>query len=160
MRGKPRRTLTHPPPREPPANSHYGGGGDFASCPRERPRPPNKEVKQGKSEGSVGTTDQGKGKGNAEGMIGQGGRGKTQGGERPMGTTACGGRGSKGRAVNGDRPIGAARCRREQYTRGDMPTPPPPTMVILRSALPQFVFAVLSLFFFSISHISQSALFK
>ena len=34
--------------------------------------------------------------------------------------------GSKGMAANGDRPIGAARCRREQYTEGDMPTPPPP----------------------------------
>ena len=44
----------------------------------------------------------------------------------PLCTTAHGGRGSKGRAVNGDRPIGAARCRREQYTKGVMPTPPPP----------------------------------
>ena len=45
-----------------------------------------------------------------------------------MGTAARGGRGSKGRAANDDRPIGAARCRREQYTQGDMPNrhPPPP----------------------------------
>ena len=43
-----------------------------------------------------------------------------------MGTTAYGGRGSNGRAANGDRPMGAAGCRRERYTKGDMPTPPPP----------------------------------
>ena len=98
----------------------------------------HREVKQGKSGGSVGTTDQrkgkgrsgerpmnttayggkgqGEGKGSREGRIGQGGRGRTQGGKRPMGTTTCGGKWSKGRAANGDRPIGAARCRREQYT--------------------------------------------
>ena len=68
-----------------------------------------KEVKQGKSGGSVGATDQG--------------NGKERSGERPMGTTAYGGKGSKGRAANGDRPIGAAGCRRVQYT---MPPPPPP----------------------------------
>ena len=34
--------------------------------------------------------------------------------------------GSKGRAANGDRPIGVARCRQEQHTKGDMPTPLPP----------------------------------
>ena len=85
----------------------------------------HRAVKQGKSGGSVGTTDQGKGKGSREGKTGQGGGGRTRGGERPGGTTAYGGKGSKGRAANGDRPIGAARCRREQYTEGDMPTPPP-----------------------------------
>ena len=41
-----------------------------------------------------------------------------------MGTTAHGGRGSEGRAANGDRPVGAARCRREQHTKGVMPSPP------------------------------------
>ena len=53
---------------------------------------------------------------------------RTQGGERPLGTTACGGKGSKGRAANDDRPIGAASCRREQHTT---PTcqPPPPRMI-------------------------------
>ena len=56
-----------------------------------------REVKQGKSGGSIGTTDQGDGKGRSV--------------ERPMGTTAYGGKGSKGRAANGDRPVGAASCR-------------------------------------------------
>ena len=74
----------------------------------------HREVKQGKSGGSVGTTNQGKGKGSGEGKIEQGGRGRTQGCERPMGTTAHG-KGSKGRAADGDRPIGAASCRREQH---------------------------------------------
>ena len=50
-------------------------------------------AKQGKSRGSVGTTDQGKGKRSREGKIGQGGRGRTQGGERLMGATAYGGKG-------------------------------------------------------------------
>ena len=58
--------------------------------------------------------------------VGQGGRGRSKGGERPMGTTADGGKGSKGRAANGDQPVGAAGCRREQHTKGVMPTPPPP----------------------------------
>ena len=75
---------------------------------------------------TVGTTSQGRGKGSGEGKMGPGGRGRTLGGERPMGTTADGGRGSKGRAANGDRPIGAAGCRREQHTKGNMPTPRPP----------------------------------
>ena len=97
-----------------------------------------REVKQGKSGGSVGTTDQGngkgrngvrpmgtaayggkgqgKGKGRGEGRLGQGGRGRSKGGEKLMGTTAYGGKGSKGRAANGDRPVGAASCRREQHT--------------------------------------------
>ena len=69
----------------------------------------HRAVKQGKSGGSVGTTDQGKGKGSREGKIGQGGRGRTQGGNRLMGITADRGKGSKGRAANGNRPIGAAR---------------------------------------------------
>ena len=69
------------------------------------------EVKQGKSGGSIGTTDQGngkgrsgerrmgttayggkgqgKGKGGREGRLGQGGRGRSQGGERPMGMASC-----------------------------------------------------------------------
>ena len=72
---------------------------------------------------------QGKGKGNREGGLGQGGPGRSKGGERPMGTTADGGKGSEGRAANGDRPVGAARCRREQHTKGDMPTPPPPPVL-------------------------------
>ena len=102
-------------------------------------------VKQGKSGGSVGTTDQGKGKGRSgerpmgttacggkgqgkgkgsrEGRIGQGGRGRIQGGEKPMGTTAYGGKGSKGRAANGDQPVGAASCKREQYTKATCPHP-------------------------------------
>ena len=85
-------------------------------------------VKQGKSGGSIDTTDQrkgkgrsgerlmgttayggkgqGKGKGGKEGRIGQGGRGRTQGGERPMGTTAYGGKGSMGSTANGDTPQG------------------------------------------------------
>ena len=105
-----------------------------------------REVKQGKSGGSVGTTDQGNGKGRSgvkpmgttayggkgqgkgegsrEGRLGQGGRGRSQGGQRPMGTTAYGGIGSKGRAANGDRPVGAARCRRELHTRATCQNPP------------------------------------
>ena len=77
-----------------------------------------REVKQGKSGGSVGTTDQGKGKGRSvvrpmgtvayrgkgqgkgkgrgEGRLGQGGRGRSKGGEKLMGTTAYGEKGSKG----------------------------------------------------------------
>ena len=43
-----------------------------------------------------------------------------------MGTAADGGKGSKGRAANGNRPIAAPSYRREQHTKGDMPTPPPP----------------------------------
>ena len=105
-----------------------------------------REVKQGKSGGSVGTTDQGKGKGRsvvrpmgttaygwkgqgkgkgrAEGRLGQGGRGRSKGGEKPMGTTAYGGKGSKGRAANGDRPVGAASCRREHHTMASCQNPP------------------------------------
>ena len=106
-----------------------------------------REVKQGKSGGSVGTTDQGngngrsverpigttayggkgkgKGKGSGEERLGQGGRGRSQGGERLMGTTAYGGKGSKGRAANGDRPVGAANCGREQHTKASCHPPPP-----------------------------------
>ena len=106
------------------------------------------EVKQGKSGGSVGTTDQGKGKGRSvvrpmgtaayggkgqgkgkgrgEGRLGQGGRGRSKGGENPMGTTAYGGKGSKGRAANGDRPVGAASCRRDHHTMASCNPPPPP----------------------------------
>ena len=105
-----------------------------------------REVKQGKSGGSVGTTDQGngkgrsgvrpmgtaayggkgqgKGKGRGEGQLGQGGRGRSQGGEKPMGTTAYGGKGSKGWAANGDRPVGAASCRRDHHTMALCQTPP------------------------------------
>ena len=107
-----------------------------------------REVKQGKSGGSVGTTDQGKGKGRSvvrpmgtaayggkgqgkgkgrgEGRLGQGGRGRSKGGEKPMGTTAYGGKGSKGRAANGDQPIGAASCRRDHHTMASCQHPPPP----------------------------------
>ena len=107
-----------------------------------------REVKHGKSGGSVGTTDQGKGKGRSgvrpmgtvayrgkgqgkgkgrgKGRLGQGGRGRSKGGEKLMGTTADGGKGSKGRAANGDRPVGAASCRRDHLTHGVMPKPPPP----------------------------------
>ena len=106
-----------------------------------------REVKQGKSGGSVGTTDQGKGKGRSvvrpmgtvayggkgqgkgkgrgEGRLGQGGRGRSKGGEKLMGTTAYGGKGSKGRAVNGDRPVGAASCRRDHHTMASCQNPPP-----------------------------------
>ena len=48
-----------------------------------------------------------------------------------MGTAADGGRGSEGRAAKGNRPIGAAGCRREQYTKGDMPKPPTPCGTLL-----------------------------
>ena len=85
----------------------------------------HRAVKQGKSGASVGTTSQGKGKGSREGKIGQGGRGRTPGGERPMGTTACGGKGSKGRAVSGDRPIGAASCRPKHTIASCQPPPTP-----------------------------------
>ena len=107
-----------------------------------------REVKQGKSGGSVGTTDQGKGKGRSvvrpmgtvayrgkgqgkgkgrgEGRLGQGGRGRSKGGEKLMGTTAYGGKGSKGRAANGDRPVGAASCRRDHHTMASCQNPPPP----------------------------------
>ena len=106
------------------------------------------EVKQGKSGGSVGTNDQGKGKGRSvvrpmgttayggkgqgkgkgrgEGRLGQGGRGRSKGGEKPMGTTAYGGKGSKGRAANGDRPVGAASCRRDHHTMASCQSPPAP----------------------------------
>ena len=106
-----------------------------------------REVKQGKSGGSVGTTDQGKGKGRSvvrpmgtaayggkgqgkgkgrgEGRLGQGGRGSSKGGEKPMGTTAYGGKGSVGRAANGDRPVGAASCRRDHHTMASCQNPPP-----------------------------------
>ena len=105
-----------------------------------------KEVKQGKSGGSVGTTDQGngkgrsgerpmgtaayggkgqgKGKGRGEGPLGQGGRGRSQCGEKPMGTTAYGEKGSKGRAANGDRPVGAASYRRDHHTMASCQPPP------------------------------------
>ena len=105
-----------------------------------------REVKQGKSGGSVGTTDQGngkgrsavrpmgtvayrgkgqgKGKGRGEGRLGQGGRGRSKGGEKPKGTTAYGGKGSKGRAANGDRPVGAASCRRDHHTMASCQNPP------------------------------------
>ena len=104
-----------------------------------------REVKQGKSGGSVGTTDQGIGKGrsgetpmgttayggkgqgkgnkNREGRLVQGGRGRTQGGERPMATTAFGRKGSKGRVVKRDRPVGAGSCRREQHTMASCQNP-------------------------------------
>ena len=106
-----------------------------------------REVKQGKSGGSVGTTDQGKGKGRSvvrpmgtvayrgkgqgkgkgrgEGRLGQGGRGRSKGGEKPMGTTAYGGKGSKGRAANGDRPVGAASCRPDHHTMASCQNPHP-----------------------------------
>ena len=106
-----------------------------------------REVKQGKSGGSVGTTDQGKGKvrsvvrpmgttayggkgqgkgnGREEGRLGQGGRGRSKGGEKPMVTTAYGGKGSKGRAANGDRPVGAASCRQDHHTMASCQNPPP-----------------------------------
>ena len=104
-----------------------------------------REVKKGKSGGSVGTTDQGKGKGRSdvrpmgtaayggkgqgkgkgrgEGSLGQRGRGRSKGGEKPMGTTAYGGKGSKGRAANGDRPVGAASCRQDHQTMASCQTP-------------------------------------
>ena len=104
-----------------------------------------REVKQGKSGGSVGTTDQGKGKGRSvvrpmgtvayggkgqgkgkgrgEGRLGQGGRGRSKGGEKLMGTTAYGGKGSKGRAANGDRPVGAASCRRDHHIMASCQNP-------------------------------------
>ena len=67
---------------------------------------------------------QGKGKGRGEGRLGQGGRGRSKGGEKPMGTTAYGGKGSKGRAANGDRPVGAASCRRDHHTMASCQNPP------------------------------------
>ena len=104
-----------------------------------------REVKKGKSRGSVGATNQGKGKGRSvvrpmgttahggkgqgkgrgrgEGRLGQGGRGRSKGGEKPMGTTAYGGKGSKGRAANGDRPVGAASCRRDHHTMASCQKP-------------------------------------
>ena len=114
-----------------------------------------REVKQGKSGGSVGTTDQGKGKGRSvvrpmgtvayggkgqgkgkgrgEGRLGQGGRGRSKGGEKLMGTTAYGGKGSKGRAANGDRPVGAASCRRDHHTMASCQNPRqvPASMVLV-----------------------------
>ena len=65
-----------------------------------------------------------KGKGRGEGRLGQGGRGRSKGGEKPMGTTACGGKGSKGRAANGDRPVGAASCRPDHHTMASCQIPP------------------------------------
>ena len=71
-----------------------------------------REMKQGKSGGSVGTTDQGNGKGRS--VV------------RPMGTAAYGGKGSKGRAANGDRQVGAASCRVDHHTMASCQPPPPP----------------------------------
>ena len=40
--------------------------------------------------------------------------GRAQGGERPMGTAACGGKGVKERTrESGERPIGAVSCRQQ-----------------------------------------------
>ena len=112
-----------------------------------------REVKQGKSGGSVGTTDQGKGKGRSvvrpmgtvayrgkgqgkgkgrgEGRLGQGGRGRSKGGEKPMGTTVYGGKASKGRAANGDRPVGAASCRRDHHTMASCQNPLCSTEIVI-----------------------------
>ena len=106
-----------------------------------------RDLKEGKSGGSIGTTDQGngkrrngvrpmctaayggkgqgKGKGRGKGSLGHGGRGRSKGGEKPMGTTACGGKGSKGRAANGDRLVGAASCRRDHHTMASCQNPHP-----------------------------------
>ena len=125
------------------------------NCPLATPPPP--------PGGSVGTTDQGngkgrggerpmgnkayggkgqgKGKGRGEGRLGQGGRGRSQGGERRMGTTTYGEKRSKGRAANGDRPVGAAGCRREQHAMASWQPPPalsphwPPTPCVHHAAL-------------------------
>ena len=115
--------------------------GGIARGPKGPPHPPPPPW-------SVGTTDQGtgkgrsvvrpmgtvayrgkgqgKGKGRGEGRLGQGGRGRSKGGEKLMGTTAYGGEGSKGRAANGDRAVGAASCRRDHHTMASSQNPPPP----------------------------------
>ena len=72
---------------------------------------------------AYGGKGQGKGKGRGQGRLGQGGRGRSQGGVGPMGTTADGGKGSKGRAANGDRPVGTASCRRDHYTMASCQIP-------------------------------------
>ena len=104
-----------------------------------------REVEHGKCGGSVGTTDQGngkgrsvsglmgraayrgkgqgKGKGRGEGRLGRGGRARSKGGGKPMGTTAYGGKGSKGRAANGDRPVGAANSRRDHHSMASWQNP-------------------------------------
>ena len=59
--------------------------------------------------------------------MGQAGRGRAQGGERLMGTAACGRERFTGRAVlNGERPIGAT-SRRRQYNQVPGHPPPPQT---------------------------------
>ena len=77
-------------------------------CPRGRPWPRARAVAplrvdptRGSETGTVrgvaaGTTSRGKGGRCREVRIGQGGRGRARGGERPMGTTACGGKGPNG----------------------------------------------------------------
>ena len=143
-------TFASPPP--PPLASPPAWDGRLDALGQRRRHLPSsawtrrREVKQGKSGGSVGTTDQGngkgrsvvrpmgtaayggkgqgKGKGRGEGRLGHGGRGRSKGGEKPMGTTAYGGKGSKGRAANGDRPVGAASCRRDHHTMASCQTPP------------------------------------
>ena len=94
----------------------------------------HRAVEQGMSRGSVGTTDQRKGRVCREVRIR--GRGRARGGERPMGTAAYAGKGFKGRAaVSGDRPVGAASCRPQHsqvscQTTLTIPVHPRPTAVV------------------------------
>ena len=111
-----------------------------------------REVKQGKSGGSVSTTDQGngkgrsgvrpmgtaayggkgqgKGKGRGEGQLGQGGRGRSQGGEKPMGTTAYGGKGSKGSEWRSA--IRRLQLQTRSSHHGVMPKPPSPRVLAVQ----------------------------
>ena len=69
--------------------------------------------------------------------IGQRGRRRAQGGERPMGTAACGGRGFKGRAtVSGDQPTGTASCRQQHTQVSCHPPPPTRTTRMTKSTVP------------------------
>ena len=97
-----------PPPPLP--CTHLANGKD--SCP-----PLYGEAKQGKSGCSVGTTDQGKGRGSGEGRLG-----KEEEGHRVVrGRWGVQGKGSEWRSANGRR-----RLQTRTIHHGDMPTPSPP----------------------------------
>ena len=88
------------------------------------PPPPHQDMGTG-SGGSVGTTDQGKGRVCREVRIGQTGRSRALGSERPIGTTTYRGKRFKER-TSAERPIGAASFRQPSHSF----TPPPPLVEV------------------------------
>ena len=89
-----------PSPPAPPEARHLPS----SACTRRR------EVKQGKSGGSVGTTDQGNGKGRSGG--------------RPMGTAAYGGKGQGKGKGRGEGQLGQGGRGRSQVVRSRWAPPP------------------------------------